>query len=89
MPVMEHDARFIHLEIFERLNMPPRLLAHLTLVHDAETKVKIDNSAFFVDKFRPMPYNLKLCGRPHWGASLIKTRTFNLKLIYSNIWEII
>ena len=69
--------------------MPPRLLAHLTLVHDAETKVKIDNSAFFVDKFRPMPYNLKLCGRPHWGASLIKTRTFNLKLIYSNIWEII
>lgn len=30
-----------------------------------------------------------LCVRPHWGASLIKTRTFNLKLIYSNIWEII
>ena len=30
-----------------------------------------------------------LCVRPLWGASLIKTRTFNLKLIYSNIWEII
>ena len=53
MPVMEHDARFVHLEIFERLKMPPRLLAHLTLVHDAEKwllkeiaatfpKVKID-----------------------------------------------
>lgn len=51
--------------------MPPRLLTHLTLVHDAEKrllkeiaaafpKVKIDNSAFFVDKFRPMPYNLEL-----------------------------
>ena len=60
MLVMEHDARFVHLEIFERLKMPPRLLAHLTLVHDAETKVKIDNSVFFVDKFRPMSYNLKL-----------------------------
>ena len=40
MLAMEHDARFVHLEIFERLKMPPRLLAHLTLVHDA--KVKID-----------------------------------------------
>lgn len=48
MPVMEHDARFVHLGIVERLNMPPRLLAHLTLVHDAETKVKIDNSAFLL-----------------------------------------
>lgn len=47
MPVMEHDARFVHLEIFERLKMPPRLLAHLTLVHDAETKVKIDKELFF------------------------------------------
>ena len=47
MPAMEHDARFIHLKIFERLNMPPRLLAHLTLVHDVETKVKIDKELFF------------------------------------------
>lgn len=68
MPVMEHGARFVYLEIFERLKMPPKLLAYLTLVHDAETEVKIDNSAFFVDKFRSMPYNLKLCGCPHWGA---------------------
>lgn len=64
MPVMEHDARFVHLGIFERLKMPPKLLAHLTLVHDAETKVKIDNSAFFVDKFRPMLYNSKLYVQP-------------------------
>lgn len=48
MPVMEHDARFIHLEIFERLKMPPKLLAHLTLVHDADTKVKIDKELFFL-----------------------------------------
>ena len=47
MLAMEHDARFVHLEIFERLNMPPRLLAHLTLVHDAETKMKIDKELFF------------------------------------------
>lgn len=39
MLVMEHDARFVHLEIFERLKMPPRLLAHLTLVHDAEKRL--------------------------------------------------
>lgn len=33
----------------------------------------------------------KICVRrtAHWGASLIKTRTINLKLIYSNILEII
>lgn len=58
MLAMEHDARFVHLEIFERLKMPPRLLAHLTLVHDAEKrllkeiaaafpKVKIDKELFF------------------------------------------
>ncbi len=47
MPVMEHDARFVHLEIFEWLKMPPKLLAHLTLVHDAETKVKIGKELFF------------------------------------------
>lgn len=47
MLVMEHDARFVHLEIFERLKMPPRLLAHLTLVHDAEKWLLKEMSAAF------------------------------------------
>lgn len=47
MPVMEHDTRFIHLEIFERLKMPPRLLAHLTLVHDAEKRLLKKMAAAF------------------------------------------
>ena len=36
MLVMKQDTQFIHLEMFDRLKMPPRLLAHLTLVHDVE-----------------------------------------------------
>lgn len=36
MLAMERDAQFVHLEIFDRLKMPPRLLAHLTLVHGVE-----------------------------------------------------
>ena len=47
MLVMEHDARFVHLEIFERLKMPPRLLAHLTLVHDAEKRLLKEMAAAF------------------------------------------
>ena len=47
MLVMEHDARFVHLEIFERLKMPPRLLAHLTLVHDAEKRLLKEIAAAF------------------------------------------
>ena len=45
---MEHDARFVHLEIFERLKMPPRLLAHLTLVHDAEKRLLKEMEAAFL-----------------------------------------
>lgn len=47
MLAMEHDARFVHLEIFERLKMPPRLLAHLTLVHDAEERLLKEIAATF------------------------------------------
>ena len=47
MLAMKHDARFIHLEIFERLKMPPRLLAHLTLVHDAEKRLLREMAAAF------------------------------------------
>lgn len=47
MLAMKHDARFIHLEIFERLKMPPRLLAHLTLVHDAEKRLFKEMAAAF------------------------------------------
>ena len=47
MLAMEHDARFVHLEIFERLKMPPRLLAHLTLVHDAEKRLLKEMEAAF------------------------------------------
>ena len=47
MLAMEHDARFVHFEIFERLDMPPRLLAHLTLVHDAEKWLLKEMAAAF------------------------------------------